>query len=109
MNSPYTRRILQFTFAPLAAICMISCATGIRTASEAGHSASTPSFTVVDRELGPSPRFIVYGDTRFTDPTETKASFPGPRRTLVAQIGREKPDAVFITGDVPWHGGNMRD
>jgi hypothetical protein len=93
MNSPYT----------------ISCATGIRTASEAGHSASTPSFTVVDRELGPSPRFIVYGDTRFTDPTETKASFPGPRRTLVAQIGREKPDAVFITGDVPWHGGNMRD
>jgi hypothetical protein len=27
----------------------------------------------------------------------------------VTQIGHEKPDAVFLTGDVPWHGGNMHD
>jgi hypothetical protein len=88
---------------------MISCANGIRLASEVGHSASPSSFTIEDRDLEPSPRFIVYGDMRFTDPSETKASIPGPRRALVAQIGREKRDAVFLTGDVPWHGGNTRD
>jgi NAD(P)-dependent dehydrogenase (short-subunit alcohol dehydrogenase family) len=27
----------------------------------------------------------------------------------VARIGREKPDAVFLTGDVPWHGVNGAD
>jgi acid phosphatase type 7 len=108
-NLPYARRILGFTLAPLAAICMMSCATGIRPAAEVDRSASAPSFTLNDRELERSPRFIVYGDMRFTDPSETKSSFAGPRRTLVAQIGREKPDAVFLTGDVPWHGGNMHD
>jgi len=46
---------------------------------------------------------------RFTNLGETKASLPGPRRSLVARIGREKPDAVFLTGDVPWHGGNRVD
>jgi hypothetical protein len=56
--------------------------------------------------LGASPRFIVYGDMRFTDLDETKASLPGSAPLLVARIGREKPDAVFLTGDVPWHGGN---
>ena len=34
---------------------------------------------------------------------------PGPRRSLVERIGREKPDAVFLTGDVPWHGGDRAD
>jgi 3',5'-cyclic AMP phosphodiesterase CpdA len=63
----------------------------------------------MDRDLAPSPRFIVYGDMRFTDLGERKASLPGPRRSLVARIRREKPDAVFLTGDVPWHGGNKAD
>jgi hypothetical protein len=46
---------------------------------------------------------------RFTKLGGTKASLPGPRRLLVERIGREKPDAVFLTGDVPWHGGNRDD
>jgi calcineurin-like phosphoesterase family protein len=46
---------------------------------------------------------------RFTDPGETQASRPGPRRFLVARIGRENPDAVFLTGDVPWRGGRRVD
>jgi 3',5'-cyclic AMP phosphodiesterase CpdA len=63
----------------------------------------------MDRDLERSPRFIVYGDMRFTELRETKASLAGPRRSLVARIGHEKPDAVFLTGDVPWHGGNSVD
>jgi 3',5'-cyclic AMP phosphodiesterase CpdA len=104
------RGIFGLTCASLVAICLISCAMGIRPASEVmDHPSSLPSFTVMDRDLGPSPRFIVYGDMRFTNLGETKASLPGPRRSLVARIGREKPDAVFLTGDVPWHGGNRDD
>jgi hypothetical protein len=104
------RGTVGLTCASLVAICMVGCATGTRPASEAkGDPSSPPSFRVMDRDLEPSPRFIVYGDMRFTDIAETKASLPGPRRALVARIGREKPDAVFLTGDVPWHGGNSVD
>jgi hypothetical protein len=109
-NSTHSRDVIGFTFASVVAICLMSCSTGIRLASDAmGHPSSPPSFTVLDRDLEPSPRFIVYGDMRFTDPVETNASLPGPRRILVARIGHENPDAVFLTGDVPWHGGNRRD
>jgi hypothetical protein len=110
MNCPYSGGMVRLTCASLVAICMISCSMGVRPASEVtGHPSSPPSFAVMDRDLEPSPRFIVYGDMRFTDLGETKASLPGPRRLLVARIGREKPDAVFLTGDVPWHGGNRVD
>ncbi len=102
--------IIGFTFVLVVAICLMSCSTGIRPASDAmGHLLSPPSFTVLDGDLEPSPRFIVYGDMRFTDPVETNASLPGPRRVLVARIEHENPDAVFLTGDVPWHGGNRGD
>jgi acid phosphatase type 7 len=97
-------------YGSLAAICVTGCSKEVRPAYEVmGHPSSPPSFTVMDRDLEPSPRFIVYGDMRFTDPGETKASLSGPRRFLVARIGTEKPDAVFLTGDVPWHGGNTLD
>jgi 3',5'-cyclic AMP phosphodiesterase CpdA len=54
-------------------------------------------------------RFIVYGDMRFTDRSETVASRPVPRAALVARIAVEHPDALFLTGDVPWHGGSQDD
>jgi 3',5'-cyclic AMP phosphodiesterase CpdA len=110
MRSSYGRALAAFTQASLVAICLIGCSMGVRPASEVtSRPSSSPSFTVMDRDLEPSPRFIVYGDMRFTDLSETKASSSGPRRLLVARIGREHPDAVFLTGDVPWHGGNRVD
>ena len=110
MICPCIRGNVGLTCASLLVICMFSCSVGIRPVSEVmGHPSSSPSFTVMDRDLESSPRFIVYGDMRFTGLGETKASLPGPRRSLVARIGREQPDAVFLTGDVPWHGGNKDD
>jgi hypothetical protein len=41
---------------------------------------------------------------RFTSGSETEASSPDARRALVARIAAENPAAVFINGDVPWHG-----
>lgn len=52
---------------------------------------------------------IAYGDMRFTAPSETAAANPRARRALVTQIARERPDAVLLNGDVPWHGGTVAD
>jgi hypothetical protein len=52
---------------------------------------------------------ILYGDTRFTDPRETQAVNPKIRRWLVEKIASEKPDAVLISGDLPWRGGHAED
>ena len=52
---------------------------------------------------------IVYGDTRFTNPGITTAANPRARTALVARIAEESPDAVLISGDLPWHGGALGD
>jgi hypothetical protein len=74
--------------------------------------AQTPpgaTFTVADRELHTPVSLIVYGDMRFTDPNDTKAANPAARRELVARIAELQPDAVQLTGDVPYAGGNAAD
>ena len=71
--------------------------------------ASGPDFRRSDSDLSHPLRIIVYGDMRFTDPHETSATNPKVRRWLVNQIAAEKPDAVLLTGDVPWHGGQAGD
>ena len=54
-------------------------------------------------------RFIAYGDTRFTAPAERTASIAPARRALVGAIAAESPAALFLTGDLPWHGGDPAD
>jgi calcineurin-like phosphoesterase family protein len=62
------------------------------------------TFSVPDSSL-PNPLvFISYGDTRFTPTSETVASSPAARQALIAKIAAESPAAVFINGDLPWHG-----
>lgn len=66
------------------------------------HAATT--FNVPDADL-PDPLVLVaYGDMRFTNTTETRATNPGARQALVAKIAVENPAAIFINGDIPWHG-----
>lgn len=64
---------------------------------------------VSDQDLGPNPVLIGYGDMRFTNPGETKASNPKVRRWLADKIAAEKPAAVILSGDVPWHGQEKGD
>jgi hypothetical protein len=62
------------------------------------------TFTIAAAEL-PEPLVLVaYGDMRFTDGAEVRASNPGARKALVEKIAAENPAAIFINGDVPWHG-----
>jgi 3',5'-cyclic AMP phosphodiesterase CpdA len=52
---------------------------------------------------------IAYGDTRFTDPSNVTATSPLARAALIARIAEERPDAILISGDLPWHGGEKDD
>jgi 3',5'-cyclic AMP phosphodiesterase CpdA len=52
---------------------------------------------------------IAYGDTRFTDPGNVTATNPLASAALIARIADERPDAIIISGDVPWHGGEKDD
>jgi hypothetical protein len=70
---------------------------------------ATDPLSVPDAELRNPLVFVIYGDMRFTDPSETAAAAPGPRHALVEKVASEHPDALFLTGDVPWHGGDMVD
>ena len=62
------------------------------------------TFSVPDTEL-PDPLLIIaYGDMRFTNPSETTATNPSARQALIAKVAAEQPAAIFINGDLPWHG-----
>ena len=68
-----------------------------------------PSFRVSQSELGKHTKLIVYGDQRFTDPTNITVTNPRVRRLLVNKIASEDPDAVLMNGDVPYSGDVVND
>jgi hypothetical protein len=69
-----------------------------------GPSEAATTFQIPDAAV-PDPLILVaYGDMRFTESGETAASSPTARRALVAKIAAENPAAIFINGDLPFHG-----
>lgn len=68
-----------------------------------------PDFRVNAQDLSSPLQIVAYGDMRFTDPGETEATNPKVRRWLVDRIAAEKPDALLLSGDIPWHGGQAGD
>src|SRR5690242_2335448 len=53
--------------------------------------------------------FVAYGDTRFTNPNNTKAANPDARRELVKAIARAHPDFVTFGGDITYNGNDPED
>jgi hypothetical protein len=68
-----------------------------------------PTFVVPDVTPQQELRILVYGDMRFTDPANTKATNPHARKWLAEKVGTEHADAMLITGDIPFHGSDPRD
>jgi hypothetical protein len=68
-----------------------------------------PTFVVPSVSPQQELRILVYGDTRFTDPVNTKDTNPRARKWLAEKVGAEHTDAMVITGDVPFHGSDPRD
>lgn len=54
-------------------------------------------------------RLIAYGDMRFADPSITDGTNPQVRRWLAEKIGQEKPQALLVTGDMPFVGSRDAD
>ena len=54
-------------------------------------------------------RFVVYGDTRFHDPSDTQAANPIARVDLVQAISEANPAFICITGDVVYNGNDGED
>jgi 3',5'-cyclic AMP phosphodiesterase CpdA len=72
-------------------------------------SAPGPTFSVSSDLLPRKWTLIAYGDTRFTDPANTSVTNPTARRALVARIAAEHPDALLLSGDLPYDGANPDD
>jgi Icc-related predicted phosphoesterase len=53
--------------------------------------------------------FVIYGDIRFTDPSNTRSSDPVRRELLVKEIAEDKPAFVVILGDLVLKGSNPGD
>lgn len=102
---------MRFGIRTVALICLAAALwlqIGPGPASAFGQTI-TPDFRRDSSDFSRPLRIITYGDMRFTDPHETRATNPKVRIWLVDKIAEEKPDAVLLSGDVPWHGGVAND
>jgi calcineurin-like phosphoesterase family protein len=63
----------------------------------------------LNADVGTPFRFIVYGDTRFTDPANIKAASPPVRRALVQAIAEADPAFISIGGDIAYNGDDTND
>ena len=52
---------------------------------------------------------VAYGDMRFTDPAITSGTNPKVRKWLAQRIADEHPQALLLTGDMPYTGASSAD
>jgi Icc-related predicted phosphoesterase len=93
----------QRLFFPLILLASAACSHS--------HSQVQPSVPPVALHLqvGVPFRFVAYGDTRFTDPHDTKASNPAARQALVQAIADARPAFICMTGDITYNGYDKND
>src|SRR5271169_6961386 len=89
------RRLLLIRRWRNALWCLLAIGCGGVTAQVPGQGA--PTFVVSDLPAGRPLRIVVYGDMRFTDPSNTSDTQPGVRKWLAQKVGEEKPDLLLIT------------
>jgi hypothetical protein len=82
---------------------------GMARAQAALDHPDQPTFVVPSVSPQQELRILVYGDMRFTDPSNTEDTNPRARKWLAEKVGTEQVDAMLITGDVPFHGSDPRD
>ena len=68
-----------------------------------------PTFVVPQTELSSGGMLIVFGDQRFTDPNNVKVTSPKVRQLMVQKIAEEHPDAILMSGDIPYSGDVVND
>jgi hypothetical protein len=68
-----------------------------------------PTFVVTAFKAGDPLKIVAYGDMRFTNPANTSDTNPRVRKYLVDKVAQEHPDALFVSGDLPFLGGHKED
>jgi hypothetical protein len=68
-----------------------------------------PTFRIDPSALSAHVKVIAYGDQRFHDHMNFLIANPKARVALVNKIAEEKPDAVTMSGDVPFKGTDPSD
>src|SRR5258705_4444525 len=76
-------------------------------AAMTGNAQSQP--LEINTKLHKHFRFVAYGDTRFTDPANTKDANPEVRQQLVRAIAKVHPDFVTFGGDIALNGDRAND
>jgi acid phosphatase type 7 len=114
-SSPLIRRthagLTALLFCVAGAIGQSSGQTS-KTASQPSPQArpdTNPTFVFRQFEANQPIRLIAYGDMRFTDPARTEGTNPRVRRWLAEKIGEENPQALMVTGDMPYTGDKQAD
>ncbi len=95
-------------FSVLALVLPLAFLTNLQ-AQDSAKDEGAPTFRVAASELPSRVTVIAYGDQRFHDPEDTAVANPRMRQALVEKITEEKPDAVVMSGDLPYQGTNPSD
>ena len=92
-------------------LVIVSCvlAASIGPAATKADLSGAPTFVVHEFKPADDLKIVAYGDMRFTDPTNTYDTNPRVRKWLVDRIAQEKPDALFVSGDLPFRGAVAAD
>lgn len=90
----------------LFAFCFFVLAGNTTSHSNASPAPASPEFSV---SVTLPFRFVVLGDTRFHDPTDTTAANAQVRQAMVAAISKEHPSLISITGDIVYNGAEVSD
>jgi hypothetical protein len=93
----------------LAAFALFGCVSSALSQELTASDENAPSFTVQDLKPGHDLRILVYGDMRFTNPANTTDTWPLVRKWLAQKVADEKPDAMLVSGDIPFHGSDPAD
>jgi len=91
---------------PSVALCGCMAAAG---AQPPNDLSGRPTFVVGEIKPGDDLKIVAYGDMRFTNTENTSDTNPRVRKYLVDRIAQEKPNALFVSGDLPFRGANQAD
>ena len=100
---------LQFAGSWLLALLLSGSLMLAQTPPKMGKVDTKPTFVLKQFSAEQSLRLIAYGDMRFTDPKITEGTNPKVRQWLAQKIGLEKPQALLVTGDMPFIGDKKAD
>ncbi len=82
---------------------------GAFSAAQSQDALNRPTFVRRQFGLEQPIRLVAYGDMRFTDPKVTTGTNPRIRQWLVNRIAEEHPQALLLTGDMPFTGEKSAD